>query len=538
MIKLLDGLASARRLRARCALMAAALSAGGYAGLASAATCESLASLHLPSTTITAAQSIAAGSYQPPGSPTVFTNLPAFCRVTATLRPAPNSSIKIEVWLPTETWNGRYQQVGNHGFTGTIWWSEMAPQLQRGYATGATDDGHTVVSGFDVAWAINRPERITDLAWRAVHLLADRSKLILKAFYERPQNYAYFHGCSDGGREGMKEAQMFPGDFDGIIIGGTAANWTRSSDQLLSYSKTLIGAGIQGTEGAAILRLVQKGATAACDAQDGVIDGSIRNPSSCHWDPTTLICKAGQEAGTCLTPAQAAAVQTYQASLRDPVTGEVLFANMQPGAELEQIKRGRNVGLEPFSVGNFKIAFNDYSYDGTTFDLHRDFPILDRALADVNATDPDLAPFKGRGAKMIQWHGWDDSSFIAGWTVDYYDRVVQKTGNGNLASVQDFYRLFMLPSVGHCGGGIGPDNIGAENQTAVSSDPEHDIVSALEAWVEHGVAPQKLIATKFNNDAPSQGIALQRPVCPYPDEAIYDGTGDTNAASSFRCGRP
>jgi len=156
----------------------------------------------------------------------------------------------------------------------------------------------------------------------------------------------------------------------------------------------------------------------------------------------------------------------------------------------------------------------------------------------MNALDADLKKFRKAGGKLIQWHGWADAAFTPGGTVRYYQDVVEKTGHGELEDVQDFYRLFMLPSVGHCGTGPGPDNIGAENQASVSRDPEHDIVSALEAWVERGVAPRRLIATKFNNNSPAQGIQLQRPTCPYPQEAVYNGFGDPAQASSFDCRRP
>lgn len=521
-------------------IMAAAAVLGGIsAGQAHAANCESLRLLRLPDTVVDGAQTIPAGSYQPPGSPVAFADLPAFCRVTATVSPVPGSSIHIEIWLPTKTWNGRYQQSGNHGFTGTLYWSEMVRQLRRGYATGVTDDGHTAgASVFDVSWAFGYPQRIVDLAYRAVHQLSLKAKLVIASYYGRPQRYAYFNGCSDGGREGMKEAQMFPDDFDGIIAGGAAQFWTHAATEQLVASINLRDAGIQGAAGAAILNLAQNAATAACDAKDGVVDGLIRNPQQCHWDPATLVCKAGQDPSTCVTPAQALALKENIEAVRDPQTGRYVFSGMERGSEFDQIRFGYNLGLAPFGIGNYRIALNMPTWDGSTFDLHTNLPILDRVLGDVNATDPDLRPFRKTGAKLIQWHGWDDAAFTPGRTVKYYDEVVETTGRGDLGKVQDFYRLFMLPGVGHCGSGPGPDNIGAENQTAYSQDPKHDIVSALEAWVERGEAPDELIATKYINDDSTQGVQLQRPVCPYPSEAVYKGHGDSNAAKNFTCSAP
>ena len=514
---------------------------GACIAQAHAATCESLNFLQLPNTTITVAQSIPAGTYQPPGSTVAYTDLPAFCRVTATVSPVPDSSIGIEVWLPTTTWNGKYQQSGNHAFTGTFYWGEMVAQLQRGYATGITNDGHTGGPGFDVSWAFGVPDRvvnqrITDLAWRAVHQLAMKAKLLIAAYYGRPQSYAYFNGCSDGGREGMKEAQMFPRDFNGIIAGGAAAYWTHAADQLLVYSSNLVNAGIQGATGNAILTLAQNATTAACDALDGVADGIINDPRQCHWDPYSLVCKAGQDPSTCITPAQADALKANEETVRDPVTGQYVLSGMSPGSEFDQIRFGFDNGLNPYSLGNFQIAFNDPSWNGSTFDLHADLPILDEVLGSINAVNPDLRRFKEAGGKLIEWQGWDDAAFMPGATVRYYAQVVDGMGYGDLVNIQDFYRLFMLPGVGHCGTGVGPDDIGGEDQTPVSHDPEHDVVSALEAWVEQGTAPDKLIATKFNTvDVPSSGIQMQRPICPYPSTAVYTGVGDTNDASNFLC---
>ncbi len=467
-----------------------------------------------------------------------FADLPSFCRVTATISPVPGSSIRIELWLPTKTWNGRYQQSDNHGFTGTLYWSEMVRQLRRGYATGVTDDGHTAgVSGFDVDWAFGYPQRIVDLAYRAVHQLAVKAELVIGSYYGRSQKYAYFNGCSDGGREGMKEAQMFPDDFDGIIAGGAAQYWTHAATEQLVMSIDLRNAGIQGAPGAAILTLAQNAATATCDARDGVVDGLIGNPQKCHWDPATLVCKAGQDPATCITAAQALALKENIEPVRDPQTGRYVFSGMSRGSEFDEIRFGYQ-GLAPFGIGHYRIALNAPNRDGSTFDLHTDLPILDRVLGSVDATDTDLRPFRKTGAKLIQWHGWDDAAFTLGNTVRYYNEVVDATGGGKLGKVQDFYRLFKLPGVGHCGSGPGPDNIGAENQTAYSQDPKHDIVSALEAWVERGDAPDESIATKYVNDDSTQGVMMQRPICAYPNEAIYKGRGDTNQAKNFTCGTP
>ena len=531
------------RVLGRASFLKASLLAGaalvGTGSAAFAGSCEDLQSANLPNVSIASAQSIPAGTYQPPGSATAFTNLPAFCRVVATVSPVPDSSIGIEVWLPTSNWNGRYQQVGNHGWAGVIYWNEMAPQLQRGFATGATDDGHVNVIHFDVSWAIGHPTKLDDMAFRAVHELAENAKLLIAAYYGQSQRASYFNGCSDGGREGMREAHDYPADFDGILAGGAATGWTHAATEQLVMSINLKSSGIQGDSGAAILTLAQNAATKACDAADGVTDGLINNPRRCLWDAHSLICQTGEDPSTCITPAQADAIQANNSAVRDPVTHKWVFSGMSRGSEFDQIRFGYNQGLAPFGVANYQLAFGDVNYDGSTFDLHTALPALDRVAGVMNMTDPDLRPFAARGGKLIQWHGWDDAAFTPGWTVGYYNEVVDKVRGGDLKKVQEFYRLFMLPGVGHCGTGIGPDNIGAEGQLAVSPDPEHDAVSALLDWVEHGNAPSKFIASKFNTvDDPSSGIQMQRPICPYPAEAVWNGSGDTNDANNFHCGYP
>ncbi len=512
----------------------------GSGSTAFAASCESLLTANLPHVTVTSAQSIPAGTYQPPGSVKAFTDLPAFCRVVATVTPVPDSSIGFEVWLPTDTWNGRYQQVGNHGWGGVIYWSEMAPQLRRGFATGATDDGHvnSTSNPFDISWGIDHPVKVDDMAWRAAHELAVNAKGLIAAYYEKQLLASYFNGCSDGGREGMREAHDFPADFDGILAGGAATGWTHAATEQLVMTLNLRNGGIQGPSGTDILALAQDAVTAACDAADGVTDGLINNPRQCRWDPRTLVCQPGEDPATCITPAQGAALAANLRPVRDPATGEWVFSGMPRGSEFEQIRWKYNYSLAPFGLSNYRLALGDPNWDGSTFDLHADLPKLDRVLGVMNMTDPDLRRFAARGGKLIQWHGWDDGAFTPGWTTKYYGEVVDSMAGGRVKDVQDFYRLFMLPGVGHCAAAndIGPDNIGVENQTAVSPDPEHDAVSALLAWVERGVAPQKFIATKFKDNDTSQGIQMQRPICPYPSKAVWNGSGNIDDASSFHCG--
>ena len=496
--------------------------------------CSALKSLAIPNTTILSAQQIPAGSYTPPGSKVAFDDLPAFCRLTANVTPVPGSSIGIEIWLPSNTWNGRYQQVGTHGLGGVFYWSEMAPQLRRGFATGATDTGHSASEG-PSAWAIGAPERIKDFAYRAVHELADKAKIALKAYYGKPQEFAYFNGCSKGGGDAMKSAQMYPYDFNGIIAGGAAAHVTHGSTAQLIQTLNLKNAGIQGPRGIEILKLAQRSAIAACDALDGVTDGIISNPSRCNWSASSLICKPGQDPATCITSEQSAALTANVAEVVDPASGGAFFPGQSRGAEHDQTKFGWTKGLSFAGLAVYQMGLGDANWDGSTFDFRRDSPIVDKVLQSVNAIDPDLSAFKKAGGKLIQWHSWDDSQFQPLFQIHYYEQVAALMDG--IQNVEDFYRLFMVPAQGHCSGsGVGPSNIGGEGQIAVSNDAQHDVVTALQTWVEQGKAPNQLIATRFANKDGRQEIDMQRPICRYPLEAVYKGSGNPNAASSFYCG--
>ena len=450
----------------------------GTPPFAATAECAALKNMNVLNTTILSAEQIPAGSYTPPGSKAKFDNLPDFCRLTATVAPTAGSSIGIELWLPTKTWNGRYQQVGTHGVGGLIYWSEMAPQLRRGFATGATDTGHLASEGLS-SWAIGKPERLTDYASRAVHELAEKAKSSIKAYYGRTQEYAYYNGCSMGGANGMKAAQMYPNDFNGIIS----------------------------------------------------------NPSRCTWSTSSLVCKSGQDPTTCITTSQAAALTANVSPILDPDTGAEYFPGLPRGSEHDQLHFGWTNSLSFAGLAAYQIALQDATWNGSTFDFRRDTPIAERMLASVNAIDPDLSAFRKAGGKLIQWHTWDDSQFAPEYQLRYYEQVAGRMGGAETTG--DFYRLFMMPAQGHCAGsGDGPSNIGAENQIAVSNDAEHDVVTALETWVSQGVAPKVLIASRYKNNDPKQGIDMQRPLCPYPLEAVYKGSGNTNVAANFYCGKP
>jgi tannase/feruloyl esterase len=508
--------------------------------------CESLTGLKLTNTTITSATSVATGEYKPPigpGQQALADPVPAFCRVAGTAKPTSDSDIRFEVWLPASGWNGKFQQVGNGGFAGTIPVGSMVLALLRGYATAGTDDGH--VGGRDGSWALGHPEKVIDFGYRAVHETSVQAKSIVHAFYGKDLARSYFVGCSDGGREALMEAQRYPDDFVGIVAGSPANYWTHLLFGAVWGEQALLDDPASFVPPAK-LHVLQDAAVAACDALDGVKDGIIQDPRRCHFDPAVTQCKDA-DGPDCLTAPQVAAVRKIYDGPKNPRTGQLIFPGYSVGTEgLPTTWRTWIVGNQPgqslqvFFGNTFfsDMVFGDPKWDFHTLNFDSDVKMTDDKVANVfNSNDPDLSKFKARGGKLIQYHGWGDAAIPPQNSIDYFERVQSVMGKTNrqkdLGATQDFYRLFLVPGMSHCAGGIGATSFG--NGIGAPRDPAHDVVSALEQWVEKGAAPDQIIATGFVGGDPSKGVEMTRPLCPFPEEAVYEGTGDTNSASNFSC---
>jgi Tannase and feruloyl esterase len=503
--------------------------------------CEALANLTLTNATITSATSVAAGSYKPPatpGLPAPNKDLPAFCRVAGVARPTSDSEIRFEVWLPVLGWNGKFEQVGNGGFAGTIPLSGMAVPLLHGYATAATDDGH--VSGPDQTWAVGHPEKVVDFGYRAVHETSVQAKVILRAFYGKDASHNYFVGCSEGGREGLTEAQRYPKDFEGIVAGAPAIHWN-----VLQLRGAWDALALLATPDSYIppaeLPVLQNGAIAACDSIDGVKDGFIENPELCHFDPAVVQCRS-DEASLCLTAAQVLAAQKIYGAMKNPRTGAPIGPGFSPGVEAfpanwtvwitgasaPQLGVGKLFGTFFFR----DLVYEDPKWTVQSVDLDKDIKLAnDKLGATLNSEDPNLRGFKAAGDKLIQYHGWGDAAIPPQGSVDYFE-AVQKT----MGKTGDFYRLFMVPTMSHCAGGPGATIFGnAGGIEPPEEDADHDVVLALEHWVEKGVPPDHIVATGFVDNNPAKGVAMTHPLCPYPQVANYEGTGDAKDASNFVC---
>jgi feruloyl esterase len=482
---------------------------------AAAASCEALAALALKDSTITIAQVVPAGQFVPPGNQTgranPFRDLSEFCRVAATLRPTSDSDIKIEVWLPTTNWNGKFQAVGNGGWAGVISYAAMADAVRAGYASASTDTGHVGGRG---TFALGHPEKLIDFAWRSEHEMTVKAKSVIQGFYGSGPKLSYWNGCSTGGRQGLKAAQMFPDDYDAIIAGAPANRTAISlwiAHAVLKDPASYIPP--------AKYPVIHQAAVNACDMNDGLKDGLIDDPRTCRFDPAVLLC-TGEDGGSCLTAPQVAAAKKVYSPAVNPRTGKELFASLIPGTELGWGVQA--AGPEPSTniYDQYRyVVFKDPNWDWRTFDFDKDVERGDLPENLVmNATDPNMQAFFARGGKLLMYHGWSDPNVPAVNTIKYYDRVVENLGGP--AAAADKVRLFMAPGMGHCGGGEGPNTF--------------DKIGALERWREHGVAPDRLTATHSTNGT----VDRSRPLCPYPQVAKYTGTGSTDDAANFVCGAP
>ena len=511
--------------------------------------CDKLIDLKLPSVEVTSAIFLAAGTVATGIGNTPPIDMPARCIVKAIARPTSDSEIKIEIWLPATNWNGKYMQTGNGGWAGAIPTSSLANAIQRGYAAAGTNGGHDAGGENGPAgWAIGHPEKLIDFGHRALHETGVQAKAVIRAFYGRDATRHYFIGCSDGGREALMEAQRYPEDFDGIVAGAPANDWSNHftgfvwNEQALLYDP-------DSSIPPGKLPAIQKAALAACDGLDGLKDGLIEDPRTCRFDPAVLTCK-GADNSECLTPSQVVALKKIYEGPKNPRTGRQIYPGYPPGHEAIAgawqpwiIASPQEKSIQIMFGNSFygQAVFEDPHWDFRTLNYDSDVALAaEKAGAVLNSNNPDLRTFRAHGGKLIQYHGWADAAISPFGSIEYYEKVQAffskypdaRTGGG---SVLDFYRLFMVPGMAHCGGGIGPNSFG-NSGNRFSGDPDRDVISALEKWVEKGVAPERLIGTGNVSGDPAR--TLTRPLCPFPQVARYNGSGDPSQATSFTCAVP
>jgi feruloyl esterase len=536
--------ATVGRLRRTGFLIAAgavAAIAGANSAFAAEA-CASLKDLKIDDTTIISTESVPAGSFTAPDKKS-YANLPAFCRVTATVSPMPDSAVRIEMWLPQDGWKGVFEGTGNGGYSGGFNFPILAAGVRRGYAVVNTDQGTAPASALNGDAVVGHPVKWRDWGFRSTHLMTVAGKQIASAFYGKDSARSYFTGCSTGGQQALIEAQLYPADYDGIAAGAPVVNRTHLHAAFV-WSRQAAERWPGSALGHDKLMLLKKSVVASCapGAGGAASDTFVADPLHCAFDPASLVCKAG-DAPDCLTPEQAETAARFYAGPKNPRTGESIYPGWPRGSEGPAFGWGLEEGDPPLSLKEpafdslFKWVFGP-TWDWRSFDFDRDMAEVDAVLgSDVNgATVANIDAFKARGGKLLIYHGWADSIVNPLGTVAFYETLAKAQGGAD--KLQGAARLFLLPGVEHCGsgGGDGPDAVGSEHGLpAPEGDADHDVLAALAQWVETGTAPEKLIATKYQGDDPTKRIVMQRPACPYPKKARYAGSGDTNAAASFVC---
>ena len=494
--------------------------------LAQNSPCEELARLQWPHTRVTLAQLVSSGAFTPPAAgpgpggrapAPLFKTLPAFCRVAVTLTPTADSDIKSEIWMPASGWNGKFQVVGNGGWAGNLSYPAMAEALAAGYATASTDTGHTNDGSPNASFAYGHPQKMLDFGWRALHETTVTGKDLIEAFYSAASQESIYNGCSTGGRQGMNAVQKFPMDFDGVIVGAPVNPMTRLHAGSL-YNSIFAHKDPANYIPPEKYAMIHQAVLEACDGLDGVKDGLIENPTVCHWNPRALLCK-GADGPNCLTAAQVQMVNTIYGGAVNPRTKEQIFPGWERGSELGF---GVTAGPEPEgpAIGTFRyVVFQNPNWDWHTLDYGRDIALADKmGAAQIDATATDLSPFFSHGGKLLMFHGWADPNVAPRNTVNYYNQVLKTMGGED--KVRDSIRLFMVPGMGHCGGGEGPNSF--------------DRVGTMEQWLSTGKAPASMVASHSTNGK----VDRTRPLCPYPQVAKYQGSGSIDEAANFACAAP
>ncbi|MFC3174087.1 tannase/feruloyl esterase family alpha/beta hydrolase [Novosphingobium bradum] len=480
--------------------------------------CSALTSFALPDGRIRSATPVAPPFAVPWAKGGTVTR--PFCRVAGVLTPTPSSEINFEVWLPTEGYAGRFAGVGNGGLAGAIFYGAMGRMVQRGYAVFGSDRGH---KGTDMAWSVNQPEKVIDFRERADHLATVASKAVVARFYGAAPRHSYWSGCSAGGVQGYTAAWLHPDDYDGIIAGASpllfnrdivpGKPWPTMGD--ITYIAPILAREPGFTKAKA--RMVSDAAVAQCDANDGVRDGVIADPKQCRFDPASLVCRPGQT-DKCLSPAEAVMLKQAYA------TGH------SRGAEYYwKALSGDTQG------GAASPAASAAMTDMVSF--------MTRSMYVPSARQEYLQGFAARGGKMIAYVGLND--FPMPKMIKYEDALIARHRAGGKswarakAEVDRFHRLFLLPGVEHCSGGPGADNILAQRPAdQPATGPGQDAISAIEAWVERGQAPARLVAVKYTDGDPAKGMVMSRPLCVYPNQARWNRVGDSSDYRSYTCVAP
>jgi feruloyl esterase len=493
---------------------------------------SSFAGLALENATITGASSVAENSFKPPGSSNAISNLGAFCRVTGQASPTTDSLINFEMWVPSSGWNGKIVTTGNGGYSPTLSYSDMAYAMRQGYAVVGGDTGHQSVDPNEMFWGVGHPEKIKDWGTRSIHAITVPAKQAIAQLQGKSASRAYYYGCSTGGHQGYAEVQNYPSDFDGVIAGDPGNNrvalnaeflWRYQSNRVPNTNTQILTS--------AKVKLITQQAVAACDSLDGVTDGVISDPRACTSDKfniDALLC-TGADSATCLTADQVAAAKKIYQGPRNARTGEQIYPGLVVGSESGW--PGYWGSTAPTRSDFWALwSFDNPQWDWWTFDWDRDYTFTQAKLSPlVDQVNPNISAFKAAGGKLITYQGWADPVVNPLDTVAYYNQV--NAAQGSQASTDSFFRLFMVPGMGHCSGGTGWTNFGNQGGSVPSPTPQTDVLMAMDRWVDQGIAPDSIVAARLSSGA----VTSTRPLCAYPKKAVYKGSGSTDDAANFTC---
>lgn len=461
-----------------------------------------------------------------------------YCLVKVKVDP----QVNIWVALPTSAWNGRFRSEGGGVYAGVV--GVAADSVRQGFVGVQTDTGH---SGSPLSGAfgmlspgVPNTQLQNDFAHRSEHLMAVIGKQLVKAYYGRDPVRSYWYGCSTGGRQGLMMAQRYPGDYDAILAGAPAIHWDRFQSYQI-WPQVVMREETGAPVAAAKLALATQRAVASCDGADGVTDGLIDDPRTCRYNPTTdasITTSACTSAdNTCLTAAEARAIQNIWNGARN-TNGDLLWPGLERGTVLNAM-----AGAFPFPIPIEQArywVYLDPTWDWTTLTFANYEAFFNKNVEMVGPTmatdNPDLSAFRKRGGKLIMYHGWADPLIMPGGTVRYWDKVSDAMASAKVPL--DFAKLYMVPGMGHCSGGDGPNQFGQSAGGIVPAEPQRDIFRALTEWSEKGTEPNGIVATKFSNDNPSLGVIRTRPLCVYPKVARYKGAGSVDDAANFVCSEP
>ncbi|KAI1269708.1 tannase and feruloyl esterase [Xylariaceae sp. FL1019] len=484
------------------------------------------------------------GTVESCGGPYLTANVTSnLCRLVLLVDTSSTSAVQIEAWLPDKkSWNGRFLGTGNGGEGGCIDYSTIQNGAELGFAAFGSNAGHNGSTGYD--FFLNQPEVIEDFGHRAVHIEAEVGKKVVHQYYGVPSSKNYYAGCSTGGRQGFQNAYLYPDDFDGLLLGSPGVDWLH-----IVSSKGIIARriGWPNLNSPEYVRPEQWPAIVdaqinALDSLDGITDGIIDEPTNFRFDPETLVCGTGVlNTSVCLSPQQVASVRKAYEPIADS-TGRIVYPGFELGSVTDVFSANQENGTAQLSYTILQdfwrgAVYNDSTWTPTDFtEMDMDFAV-NLNPGGVNAGETDLSEFYARGGRIISYHGRNDETVTSANSERFYSGV-QSSANLTLEEMHSFYRLFFLPGMHHCSGGLGAWSIGNAQQFPWDQallDPTHNALLALMKWVENGQAPDTIIGTKYQDDIVGSDIIAQRSYCPYPLVSTWDRNNDAKLASSWGC---